>query len=239
MSAPGSYILGLRQGRQLDRDTLAAEIGIEAQRQRWIEDGVAVPSQQERKAYAKYFGFATLDEFDDGWRAKAIPRSRADATGRIPVINLAPAGLPEAYFEVYPDSGIGMAYIDPPPGISGPNLFAFVIIGNSMEPNFPDGHYAICRTVLPEEIVDGQAVFVRLGAAREHTCTFKRCFKVDDARVELRPINPEFPSEVVNKVDIDRMSPVIACVSPRTSKETSEEIEYSSEDAQTFFDESQ
>src|ERR1019366_4336137 len=105
------------------------------------------------------------------------------------VINLAPAGLPGEYFEMYPDSGVGMAYIDPPPGISGPNLFAFVIIGSSMEPDYPDGHYAICRTVPAAEIEDGQAVFVRLGSAREHACTFIRCFKRDGCRIELRPIN--------------------------------------------------
>jgi hypothetical protein len=61
-----------------------------------------------------------------------ITLSRGELSGRIPVINLAPAGQPADYVEMYPDSGIGNAYIDPSPGIAGPNLFAFVIVGDSM-----------------------------------------------------------------------------------------------------------
>lgn len=237
MSAPGTYILGLRQGRLREREIVAAETGIGVERQRWIEDGVAVPSASERKAYAKYFGFESLDDFDSGWRSKAIPLTRSGTVGRIPVLNLAPAGLPGEYFEMYPDSGIGMAYIDPPVGISGPNLFAFVIVGASMEPNYPDGFYAICRTVAAEEIENGQAVFVRLGASRDHTCTFKRCFIIDNKTVELRPINSTFSSEFIERTEIDRMSPVIACIARQQALNGGPDIEYSQEYSQTLNDE--
>jgi len=130
------------------------------------------------------------------------------------VINATPAGEPRNYEEPYPDSGVGYAYIDPPPGVVGPNLFAFVIIGDSMEPDYPQGGYAICRPTPAEEIEDGAAVFVRFGSERDHCCTFKRCFRVNATQVELRPINPRYCFNVVAKEQIDRMSPVIAVVRP-------------------------
>jgi hypothetical protein len=130
------------------------------------------------------------------------------------VINLAPAGRPQDYTEPYADSGIGRAYIDPPPGISGPDLFAFVIDGHSMEPDYPQGHYAICRPVKPEQIADGQAVLVRFDESRDFECTFKLCYECGDDVVELRPINPHYPSLSVQKAQIVRMSPIIAVVPP-------------------------
>ena len=130
----------------------------------------------------------------------------------IPVINCAPAGEAKDYAEVYPDSGIGYAYINPPPGIQGPNLFAFVVVGDSMEPDFPQGCFAICRPTPAVEISDGSPVIVRFGAARDGTCTFKQCFRVDAQTVELRPLNPRHKCMTVLKEQIDRMSPVIAMV---------------------------
>ena len=212
MSIPGIYLRGLRQGRGQDRSVVAVTTGISVERQRQIEETPSVPSYQERRAYARHFGFSCVDELDENWRSSEVKLSKGELTGRIPVINCTPAGEPLNYEEQYPDSGIGYAYIDPPPGVVGPNLFAFVIVGDSMEPDYPEGSYAICRPTPPEEIADGAAVFVRFGAARDHCCTFKRCFRLDALTVELRPINARCRSETILKENIDRMSPVIAVV---------------------------
>jgi SOS-response transcriptional repressor LexA len=212
MSIPGIYIRGLRQGRREEREQIARATGISVERQRLIEDAQAIPSYDERRAYARYFGFACVQDLDENWRSKTIVLSMGELAGRIPVVNLTPAGEPLDYEEQYPNSGIGYAYIDPPPGLVGPNLFAFVIIGDSMEPDYPEGSYAICRPTPADQIEDGAAVFLRFGAALDHTCTFKRCFRLDAQRVELRPINPRCRGDVVLKEQIDRMAPVVAVV---------------------------
>jgi transcriptional regulator with XRE-family HTH domain len=218
VSAPGTYVRALRTERGLDPEAVAKAAGIGAERQAQIESGEATPSYAERRAYAKVFGFTCVQAFDDGWRASRIPLSRGESFGRIPVINLAPAGRPRDYVEPYADSGIGRAYIDPPPGVSGPDLFAFVIDGDSMEPDYPQGHYAICRPAKPEQIAEGQAVLVRFDESRDFECTFKCCYSAGADDLELRPINRKHASLIVPKVQIVRMSPVIAVVSPERAE---------------------
>jgi hypothetical protein len=214
MSAPGQYITRLRVSRSVGHDVIAVATGVSCERQKQIEAGAATPSYRERRAYARFFGFCSAEAFDDGWRGSVVLLSRGDLYGGIPVINLAPAGRPLEYTEPYENSGIGHAYIDPPPDVVGPNLFAFIIEGDSMAPNYPDGHYAICRPEAPEGIGEGHAVFVRFGPAQDYTCTFKLCFGAGPAHVELRPLNASHPSITVLKEDIIRMVPVIAVVSP-------------------------
>lgn len=214
MSVPGNYVLKLRQERQLTFDQVAVSTGINPSTQARIEAGEAMPSYTQRRAYARLFGFDCVERFDEGWRSSRVPLCRGEAFGRIPVINLAPAGEPRDYIEPYIDSGIGRAYVDPPPGISGPDLFAFVIDGDSMEPDYPSGHYAICRPAKPEHIAQGQAVLVRFDESRDFECTFKCCYSLGPDQVELRPINPNHPSLMVPKAYILRMSPVIGVVAP-------------------------
>jgi len=64
MSVPGDYLCGLRLGRCEDRAAVAAATGISEQRQRLIEEHQAVPSYRERRCYARFFGFACVDELD-------------------------------------------------------------------------------------------------------------------------------------------------------------------------------
>lgn len=241
MSAPGQYVLKLRRERGIDRDAIEQRTGISRQRQEQVECSDLLPTYQERRAYAHFFGFDGVQAFDEGWRGTRITLSRGDVVGRIPVINLAPAGQPEDYEEMYVDSGIGRAYIDPPPGIVGPNLFAFVIVGDSMAPEYPEGHFAICRPEQAEKIKDGAAVFVRFGAARDCLCTFKRCFRIEPGVVELRPINPRHALLRVSTEEIVRMAPVIAVVAPDKAHETlwGETRHMSGEDVQCEFEPNQ
>jgi SOS-response transcriptional repressor LexA len=222
VSTSGLYVQRVREERGFTLEGVAESTGIDPARQARIESGESPPSYSERRAYARLFGFACVQAFDEGWRSNRIPLSRGEASGRIPVINLAPAGPPQDYPEPYADSGIGRAYIDPPPGVCGPDLFAFVIDGDSMEPDYPSGHYAICRPARPEQIADGQAVLVRFDESRDHECTFKRCYALDEDRVELQPLNPNHPSMIVAKACIVRMSPVIAVVRPEGDVASSE-----------------
>ena len=225
MSIPGIYILGLRQGRRQERSDIAIAAKIPIHRQRQIEEARAIPTHAERSAYAKHFGFPSLEDFDANWRIRIVRVTQGESTGRIPVINLAPAGIARDYEKAYPNSGIGYAYIDPPPGIAGSNLFAFVIFGDSMEPDYPNGHFAICQPAPADQIPDGAPVFVRFGAIRDHTCTFKSCYQSGPLHVELRPINSKWPTQTIPKEDIDRMAIVIATVKHRREKWPDEQHE--------------
>jgi len=133
-----------------------------------------------------------------------------DPAGRqIPVINQAPAGEPVDYEEFGVDSGQGYTYLPRSPWQVGDDLlFAFVVVGDSMAPEFQPGDYVVCRHVEPDQIRDGEPCFVRLGAAHETACTFKRAFALGD-RVELRPDNPRHRPRIVDKADILRMAPVV------------------------------
>jgi phage repressor protein C with HTH and peptisase S24 domain len=214
MSAPGQLVLKLRSERAASREAIAAATGLGMERQAAIEAALSLPTYEERRAYAQFFDFGSAQDFDDAWRGTTVQLSRGELRGRIPIINLAPAGPPQDFDEQYPDSGIGHAYIDPPPGILGPNLFAFIIVGDSMAPDYPENHFAVCRPTPPDQIPDGQAVFVRFGASRDYTCTFKKCFRVDAAHIELRPVNPNHSFLTVQKEEITRMSPVVALLAP-------------------------
>jgi phage repressor protein C with HTH and peptisase S24 domain len=214
MSAPGQLVLKLRTERTATREAVAAATGLTIERQEAIESAITLPTYHERRTYAKFFEFGSVQDFDEAWRGTTVRLSRGEMNGRIPVINLAPAGSPQDFEEQYVDSGIGHSYIDPPPGIVGPNLFAFVILGDSMAPDYPEGHFAICRPTPSDQIPDGHAVFVRFGASRDYTCTFKKCFRLDALRVELRPVNTRHATLIVDKEEINRMSPVIALLAP-------------------------
>jgi SOS-response transcriptional repressor LexA len=218
MSIPGIYILGLRQGRRQDRSDITAATNITIDRQGQIEEGRAIPTHFERAAYAKHFGFPSLEDFDANWRIRIVRVTQGESTGRIPVINLAPAGAARDFEEPYPNSGVGYAYIDPPPGITGSNLFAFVIFGDSMEPDYPNGHFAICQPTAADQIPEGSPVFVRFSAIRDHTCTFKSCYQSGPLRVELRPLNPRWPTQIIPKEEIDRMAIVITTVKRHQEK---------------------
>jgi SOS-response transcriptional repressor LexA len=76
-----------------------------------------------------------------------------------------------------------------------------------MTPEFCEVDTVVCS---PSSVIsDGDAVFVRFGSERDHTCTFKRVFDRGD-EVELLPDNRRYTPMIVLKEQIDRMAKVVA-----------------------------
>lgn len=191
---------------------LAARTGLGINTISANENGKNFPPLSTRKAYAKAFGFDDVVLFDDGWRRdppEARRTSRGSPRGDIPVINQAPAGQPRSYDECFSDSGLGFEYILRTPGLPEGDLFAFVVVGDSMVPEFQPGDYVVCQWAELADIEEGEAAFFRFGNMRPDGCTFKRLFPSRDGRVELRPDNLRHPHLLVDPADILRVGGVV------------------------------
>jgi len=210
MKKISAYLTRLRTERGWTQREVSDRTGIGINTVSSHENGHTTPSSGLRKMYAQAYGFATLVDFDEGWRQTAGVNAARSGKEWIAVINKAPAGKPANYEECYPDSSAGMEYIARSPDMEpGGDLFAFVVVGDSMASQYVEGDYCVCEWIDPIAIEDGEPVFVRLGSAHEHKCTFKRAYRLDNDRVELRPDNNRYPVMIVRKKDIDRMAPVI------------------------------
>lgn len=206
----GSKIRALRSERGLSQEDLAALCGLHRNTVNKVERTAAHPDDVKASTkicLAVGFGL-TVEELVGLYQLPAIPQQRGDPKGGIPVINFAPAGEPIDYEHMELDAGIGGDYIPRiGSGVHDPNAFAFIVVGDSMLPEFHEGDVVICS---PNSTVsDGDAVFVRFGASRDSTCTFKRVFDRGD-NVELIPDNRRNPPMIVTKADIDRMAKVVA-----------------------------
>ena len=209
MSAIGQAIRELRERRGWGQEDVSRESGLPLTLVAAHEAGQRIPSLVDRRHYARAFGFPTVLDFDDEWRGQRRPTVRGEQFRRIPVINLVPAGDAGDYVEGHGDSGYAMDWIDRGPGCEGDNVFAFRVHGDSMEPDFRDGDVCVCEWVDPEDIRDGEAVFVRFGPELDSRCTFKLVRRVDATSVALVPCNPVYPRAVVEKQHIVRMAPVL------------------------------
>jgi SOS-response transcriptional repressor LexA len=217
MSAVGLFIRTWRLAHAWDRQRLAKLTGLAADEIRRHEEGVTLAPLDVRRLYAIAFGLS-IEEFEDHWRSH-LGRLLVTAgdPGRIPVINLAPAGEPRNYEEFGLDSGQGYTYVDRGPGQEDDTLFAVVAIGHSMRharhpDSIEEGDLVICRPVLRlEDVPDGSCVHVRFGWTRDNTCTLKQFTRVATGLVELRPINPSYESIQVEIDEIVRVALVIEC----------------------------
>jgi len=206
----GSRIRATRSERGWSQDDLAQRAGLHRNTVNKIERTAATPDdvkEATKVCLAVGFGF-TAEQLTALYDRPAAPQVRGDPAGGIPVINCAPAGEPADYEHMDLDRGIGWDYVPRiGSGVHDVNAFAFVVVGDSMVPEFQPGDTVICSP--NAEIKPGQAVFVRFGAARQHACTFKRIYDRGDA-VELIPDNRRYSPQIVPKDEIDRMSRVVA-----------------------------
>ena len=213
MSAIGVFLRGLRHGRQWGTDAVAAKTGFTEEKVRCDEDGQTVPTYEDRRTYALAFGFEHVEEFERAWRARNVEMIRGDRSG-IAIINKVPAGPPQDYEEYSISSGVGYEYFPRPADLTDPALFAVIVVGHSMSPSYEPGDLVIFRPIEPRgDVADGTPVFVRFGAARDHTCTFKLAYAAPgEANLELHPANPAHDPEVVPRADIDRLAVAVRCV---------------------------
>lgn len=206
----GSLIRALRAERDWSQDELARRTGLHANTIRRVERTCPDPddvNESTRRLLAQGFGL-TVDELLGHYRRPPIRQQVGAPDGAIPVINRAPAGQPVDYEHKDLDNGVGDDYISRTgSGVHDPTAFAFVVVGDSMAPEFQDGDTVVCS---PDTLIaDGDAVFVRFSGERDGTCTFKRVYDRGD-RIELMPDNRRYQPMIVDKADVARMAKVVA-----------------------------
>ncbi len=206
----GSLIRALRAERNWSQDDLADHSGLHSNTIRKVERTCSEPDHvkpRTRKRLAQGFGLSD-EQLLGLYERPPLPQNRGEPDGGVPIINRAPAGEPVDYEHSQLDSGIGWDYIPRVgSGVHDPAAFAFVVVGDSMAPEFQDGDMVVCS---PDTVIrDGDAVFVRFGPERDSTCTFKRVFDRGDM-VELVPDNRRHQPMRVDKGHVVRMSRVVA-----------------------------
>ncbi|MEM6391179.1 MAG: LexA family transcriptional regulator [Planctomycetota bacterium] len=120
----------------------------------------------------------------------------------IPLINKVAAGQPAGFTDLDYPAHVADTYV---PGLSleDPDAFAATVNGRSMEPVYKQGEVVVFSPAAP--VTDGCDCFVRLEP--DHHSTFKRVrLHDDDQRVDLVPLNPEFPTRTVERTHIAAMS---------------------------------
>lgn len=242
----GPLLQRLRRNRRLNLPEMAAALNSTPQTLAQIEAGKAFPPAAQRRAWAAALGFADLLDFDSHWRPPlgGSPQSaRPTPNHLIPIINAVPAGPPVDYHEFGIDTSVGIDYVPrsaDPAQQTADFLFAVIVVGDSMSPTYDDGDLVIFRPLAADEdLPDGQAVFIRFAANRDHTCTFKRIFRTggderQQSLYELRPDNPVQASVYVRPEEIDRIA---IAIERRPAYASTEIRRVTDQYAQTFAEE--
>jgi transcriptional regulator with XRE-family HTH domain len=211
----GETIRRLREVRfHWSQAELAERIGSDRQHVSRIEaKSLATIRQETYRKLAQAFDMS-VEQLDREWRGTKIPQTQG-APGLVPVINRAPAGIVVNYDESGVDSGQGRFYIERA-GVSDPNAFAVVVIGDSMEGELTEGDYAIFSPMhmdgtlinMPAvKIEEGHTVFVRFSQDSRHEgCTLAMLYRLSDGRIELRKRNKKYKPIVVAPEEIAGMS---------------------------------
>lgn len=209
MSHFGSKIRAMRAERGWSQEELAQRAGLHRNTVKKLERVVAQPSDlshKNRLCLATAFGM-TAEMFEAQHRPAVVAQQVGDPRGGIPIINRAPAGEPVDYEHMGLDNGVGYDYLPRMgSGVHDPTAFAFVVVGDSMSPEFQEGDTVVCS---PEAAIrDGDAVFVRLTSEHDEACTFKRVYDRGD-HVELLPDNRRYQPRMILKEHIIRMSKAV------------------------------
>jgi SOS-response transcriptional repressor LexA len=203
-------VCGLRNERGWSQDELARRSGLHRNTIRKIERTVERPDDVKPTTMTRLAGGFDLspEELAALHEPPSVAQRIGDPRRGIPVINRAPASEPVDYEHMGLDEGIGSDYVPRiGSGVHDPTAFAFVVVGQSMSPEFRDGDVVVCS---PEsEIRDGDAAFVRFSSELDETCTFKRVYDRGD-EVELVPDNRAMKPFRVSKEQIVRMSRAVA-----------------------------
>jgi len=147
---------------------------------------------------AKRVNEALATDVDDQPPAPAVGPARF----QVPLINHVAAGYPSDFTDLEYPARVADQYV-PCPEIDDPHAFAARVCGDSMLPDYRDGDIVIFSPAA--DVADGCDCFLRL--APDHETTFKRVFfdSGDDSQVRIQPLNPEFPSAIVDRTQITGM----------------------------------
>lgn len=116
---------------------------------------------------------------------------------RVPLINRVTAGYPAGFTDLGFPARVADEYV-PCPGVTDRDAFAARVVGDSMEPEYREGDVVVFS---PEaDVVGGCDCFVRLEP--DHETTFKRVFFDAEGEVRLQPLNPRYPSRVLDREQV-------------------------------------
>jgi len=136
--------------------------------------------------------------------------------GRVPLINLVPAGTPGGFTDLDYPARVADQYLPRPPGLTDPDAFAARVTGESMSPDYRPGDLVFFSPLA--DTPDGADCFVRL--EDEHDVTFKRVrfFEQPEgvAWIELKPLNPAFATRRVPRDAVALLARAVWSMRPLT-----------------------
>lgn len=194
----GRAIKRLCRARRLSQENIADSLQVSRSTvSNWFR-GHSVPSHRN---LSQLFSLLNIDPEDLN---PSAAEEEATAAPQLPVFS-----VDAGYDAFYGDEGYE-------PGAAGkfftryvsddPHAFCCELRGNSMEPEFPQGHLIIVeptREVRPKDYV----VFSAQG-----TKSFKQFIPLGDGRVKFRPLNPEYEDMIVDTRDIRYMWKVVMTI---------------------------
>ena len=189
----GQRLRAWRDGNEFDLDAAARLLGVSGNYLYTIERGVHAPSAP------------LLDRFEELVRGLSF-FTAPEITRRVPVISWVQAGRFTCYEEMPQDWVSWIDCLCP-----DPNAFAVRVVGDSMLPNYAPGDLAICMPGFPPK---NHALAV--AKTNDGMVTFKNVIFRGKLPEHFRfvPLNPEFDSVVMRRVDLAWIYPVCAVVSP-------------------------
>ncbi len=208
----------LIRDRRVDLDIsqqqMAEKLGIVQSHYSRLETGATNPSYVMRQKIAEALNIP-FDEFEGQWKASKIGRTQG-VPGKIPVLNIGPAGQIIDCDEWGVDSGQGYEYIDNE-SISSEDLsmlFALVVTGDSMQPTLLDGDYVVFRSMKTplhqKDLQAGDVVSVRFSPESGHEGNWVcRFFTNDNESSRLVKDNKLHPERIVPYEHIQQIAKAV------------------------------
>ena len=162
---------------------------------------------------ARHHGLYPAKHLSEAAVVKTQPVQLASVSA-VPIINWAPAGVPEDWTDLGYPVGHADEYF-PIIDCDDPNAFGLKVLGTSMAPDYQSGDILIFFPSVSAQ--SGQDCFVRFSndCAKGHGVTFKRVEQVED-KLLLIPLNQaEHDNILVGRTDVDFLCPLAIRIEKR------------------------
>lgn len=133
-----------------------------------------------------------------------VPAAESTASGiapkikstiRVPVLGRVPAGVPiEAIQDIIDWEDLDQ--LDYP---SAHEYFGLLVVGDSMYPKYQDGD-----TIIVEKADDADSSKDVIAIVNGNDATLKRLVKYENGNIELKPVNPDYQSQLFTPEDIEK-----------------------------------
>ncbi len=194
----------------LSPERAGQEIGISHARMLALRRGQVTPTEEELDKFTAYFRVphAVLmgETMAEESNVRPLPRPSLRDGGtmehRIPVLGKVPAGIPiEAIADVLYTVELDEHFAE-----SGYEYFGLAVTGDSMYPEYLDGDVVILRVQSTAETGDDVVAYIGSDDA-----TLKR-IAVTDSGIQLRPLNPAYPTRTFSRQEVLSLPITIAGV---------------------------